>query len=842
MAIMDSMYWWKFMIHYRIALKWISSLILLSIFLQIPLADASGSKLVILGTGNESRQEAAVDTENPVSGSIAGEPMETMVVTLSDKQVQQLIEALTEQSRPAAGGQSEENVDGLAGLITKIRNFSNTIQMRIDLLKSGVGADPKNLPRLYLLLSAGENQEKPRPLNTILSVIGLFAASLFMLWLFQRSMAGFYRRIKSATSTDWKAKIGGLALHSLLDFISMFFFAIATLALFFIFMKRSGPQSVLVTTYLTAFLVVMVVRLISRFFLAPKDPALRFLPMDDETAVYLHRWVMAIAVVGSMGFLTCGILRVAGISEANHLMMVAMVELVIVLMIITMILQKREQMKQALGKNLSDTGLRTLVVNTWHRLAILALLLFWFLSVFNLLLGGVRPSAPDIQTLLIIPLYFLLDWGLRELLRVVFRIIANPKNAHHVLTSEASEVTDSPAMGDIGATSDSLTDSEAGTKDMESESPSAEPAEPVVGKHMDVRRMTKFIGTSLRIALAAFVFFYLLEIWGINLQLGQAVTRAVFNILIAVLICYAAWEVISAAIQRRLAKEMPETDEDMEEGGAGGSRVGTLLLLLRKFILAVLIVMAAMIILSSMGVNIGPLIAGAGVVGLAIGFGAQTLVKDIIAGLFFLMDDAFRVGDYIEAAGTNGMVEHISLRSLRLRHPRGMVNTIPFGDIGLVTNMSRDYIITKLDFRVRYDTDVERVRKIIKKKVYEPIMKNEELAPKLLDKIKSQGVREMDDSAMIMRVKYKTAPGEQFVIRKEVYRLMQEAFAEAGIEFAHRNVTVYMPPETSATEPGRQPDQKAKAGGISEPKLTEQAAAAAAIAAAEAEAEAKQPK
>jgi small-conductance mechanosensitive channel len=411
----------------------------------------------------------------------------------------------------------------------------------------------------------------------------------------------------------------------------------------------------------------------------------------------------------------------------------------------------------------------------------------------------------------------LLDWVLREVLRVVFGIAANPEDVRKALAFGASD--------------------HAAGRPIRAES-----QEPKIKKHMDVRRLNRIIGSSLRIALAAFVFLYLLEIWGIDVYFGKAVTRAVFNILIAVLICYATWEVISAAIQRKLAEEMPETDEEMEEGGAGGSRVGTLLLLLRKFILAVLVVMAIMITLSSIGVNIGPLIAGAGVIGLAIGFGAQTLVKDIIAGLFFLMDDAFRVGDYIEAAGTKGMVEHISLRSLRLRHPRGMVNTIPFGDIGIVTNMSRDYIITKLDFRVRYDTDVERVRKIIKKKVYEPIMRNEELAPKLLDKIKSQGVREMDDSAMIMRVKYKTAPGEQFVIRKEVYRLMQEAFAEAGIEFAHRNVTVYMPPKTTEAQPGGGKDPRAQSGDTSQQTPVEKAAAAAAIAVAQAEAGARKPK
>jgi small-conductance mechanosensitive channel len=520
-------------------------------------------------------------------------------------------------------------------------------------------------------------------------------------------------------------------------------------------------------------------------------------------------------------------------------MMVAMVELVIVAMIITLILQKREQVKQALGKNLPATGLRTLIIRIWHHLAIIALLLLWILSGFNLLLGGVRPGAPDIQTLLIIPLYFLLDWGLREVLRVVFGIAAKPENVRNALASEAPDNAGLPAMREAAARAEALADSETAKEDPESDSLSTETKEPITKNRMDVRRLNRIIGSGLRIALAAFVFFYLLEIWGIDVHFGKAVTRAVFNILIAVLICYATWEVISAAIQRRLAEEMPGADEEMEEGGAGGSRVGTLLLLLRKFILAVLVVMATLIILSSIGVNIGPLIAGAGVIGLAIGFGAQTLVKDIIAGLFFLMDDAFRVGDYIKTGGTKGMVEHISLRSLRLRHPRGMVNTIPFGDMGIVTNMSRDYIITKLDFRVPYDTDVERVRKIIKKKVYEPIMQNEKLASKLLDKIKSQGVREMDDSAMIMRVKYKTAPGEQFVIRKEVYRLMQEAFAEEGIEFAHRNVTVYLPSETVETESDQKQDEGPMTTGTSDKKLIEKAGAAAAIATAQADEDAK---
>ena len=308
------------------------------------------------------------------------------------------------------------------------------------------------------------------------------------------------------------------------------------------------------------------------------------------------------------------------------------------------------------------------------------------------------------------------------------------------------------------------------------------------------QRLKLVLRYSLRALLMVSLFFWLMGLWGIDIRIGQTVAKGAFSIFIAIILSYVTWELINVPIQRKLHEQTSDEDGDREEGGSGGSRIGTLLLL-QKFIFAVLIVMVVMIILSSLGVNIGPLIAGAGVIGLAIGFGAQTLVRDIIAGIFFLIDDAFRVGDYVDTGKVKGMVEHISLRSLRLRHHRGMVHTIPFGAIGSVTNYSRDYIIMKLDIRVRYDTDIDTVRKIIKK-INDDLSSDPELGPKLIGKIKSQGIKEMDDSAMIMRIKYKTPPGEQFFIRREVYKRVQEAFKQKGIQFAYRNVTVYLPGET----------------------------------------------
>jgi len=368
-----------------------------------------------------------------------------------------------------------------------------------------------------------------------------------------------------------------------------------------------------------------------------------------------------------------------------------------------------------------------------------------------------------------------------------------------------------------------------------SEDPPTETSEELLqDKKTNIKHFAPLIIRVFRFVLGALLFFIVLGLWGIDLSIGRIFAADALKIIMVLILGFVIWEFVKSRIDRKLQEEMPEDDEEKEEGGAGGSRIGTLLMLLRKFVMAIMFVMVSLIILSNLGVNIGPLIAGAGVIGLAIGFGAQTLVKDIIAGIFFLIDDAFRVGDYIETAGTKGMVDHISLRSLRLRHPRGPVFNIPFGSMGTVKNNSRDYIISKLDFRVRYDTDVDKVRKIIKK-INKIIMKDEEMAPVMLGKLKSQGVRELDDSAMVMRVKFKTIPGEQFVVRREVFRMMQEAFRENGIEFAHRNVTVYLPPEDKSPVSGEGQAGAAPAG-QPDRKAAETAAAGAAVIQAEEEA------
>ncbi len=196
-----------------------------------------------------------------------------------------------------------------------------------------------------------------------------------------------------------------------------------------------------------------------------------------------------------------------------------------------------------------------------------------------------------------------------------------------------------------------------------------------------------------------------------------------------------------------------------------------------------------LIVLSSLGVNIGPLLAGAGVIGLAVGFGAQKLVADILSGFFFLLDDAFRVGEYIQAGSIRGTVETITLRNVMLRHHLGMLQVVPHSDLGAVTNYMRGGIIIKFPLEFPYDTDVNKVRKIIKK-VGQEMLKDEVLGEDFLAPIKSQGVYAITNSIMVIRVKFTAKPGKQFVIKREAFRRLTEAFNARGIYYAHRKVIV----------------------------------------------------
>lgn len=306
-----------------------------------------------------------------------------------------------------------------------------------------------------------------------------------------------------------------------------------------------------------------------------------------------------------------------------------------------------------------------------------------------------------------------------------------------------------------------------------------------------------------RVVAGAIVALMIANAWNINLMniaaagVGEQFASNLIEFIMVSAVGYVIYELVSLWINRRLAKEqtsgtVSEDEAAGEGGGPGGSRLTTVLPLVRMTAQAAIAVIFGLVALSSLGIDTTPLLAGAGILGLAIGFGAQKLVTDIVSGVFFLIDDAFRVGEYVDVGGTMGSVEKISIRSMQLRHHRGLVHTIPYGEIAKLTNFSRDWVIMKLKFTVPFDTDPNKVKKIFKKigaeMMADPLHKDGFLEP-----FKSQGVFDFDDVGMVIRGKFMAKPGAQFTIRKEIYNRVQNEFGLAGIEFARREVRVALP-------------------------------------------------
>jgi small-conductance mechanosensitive channel len=243
--------------------------------------------------------------------------------------------------------------------------------------------------------------------------------------------------------------------------------------------------------------------------------------------------------------------------------------------------------------------------------------------------------------------------------------------------------------------------------------------------------------------------------WGVSIEdmwrsegVGWLLGRGL-EVTIVVLLADLTWLWAKTVIDRRvvvLDARPPEARSG--EPADPGTRLATLSPLLRKAVLIVIVTAAGLISLSSLGIDIAPLLAGAGVFGVAIGFGTQTLVRDIVSGIFYLLEDAFRVGEYVEFGQIRGTVESISLRFLRLRHHRGAVHTIPFGEIRWLTNQSRDWQIMKLEFRVPFDTDVKLLKNLVKR-IGEELMQDAEFGPWLLEPVKSRGVIRMEEFCMV---------------------------------------------------------------------------------------------
>ena len=220
-------------------------------------------------------------------------------------------------------------------------------------------------------------------------------------------------------------------------------------------------------------------------------------------------------------------------------------------------------------------------------------------------------------------------------------------------------------------------------------------------------------------------------------------------------------------------------------------RVRTLSRVIRYTLTVVVSLVAGMLLLSEIGISVAPILGAAGVVGLAVGFGAQSLVKDYFTGLFLLLENQIRLGDVVEAGGKAGVVEEMTLRYLRLRDYAGIVHFIPNGEITHVSNMSLNFAYAVLDVGVGYGEDVERVVAVLRE-TGAGLRADPDFAARILEDLEVAGVEQWADSAVVIRCRFKVAPLEQWNVRREALKRFKAAFDRQGIEipFPHRKLVI----------------------------------------------------
>jgi len=658
--------------------------------------------------------------------------LRTLLELLEDPAVRawlrQQVDALETAAPAAAPAPDFSLARGLAVLEQRLVHLANAIM-----------SVPDEFSQARLILDLELDEEG---LWLILGSIVLFiAVGAFLEWLLWRATRRFRAAVLAAPLATPGDRIRASGLRLLLGLLAVLVFTIGSIG-GFLALPWPPIVGLVVLTYLNVIVYYRLAEAVGRFAFAPRVPRLRLLPLSDAQAAFLHRGMLLVVLIASLGFLTAGMLTQLGLAPYSEELLRLLAMLALAVAVAVLRLGARRLAPWDMGRR---RPLPPLLAQSAPFLFAAAALLWWALQVLDLSVAA---------TLLLVLL--LLPYGLR-------------------LGTAVAAGLARPAAG------------EAGSAAKAGEAP-----------HLGLLLVERGL-RALVLLLGAWILLDALRSRGMMMMEatpggGEAVVRAVFTTLIAYVIADLIWQVIRHAIERRMREEGPLEQDTSGEGGgtAARSRLGTLLPLVRSVVRAFLAIAVVMIGLSAFGVDIGPLLAGAGVVGIAIGFGAQALVRDIFSGVFFLLDDAFRVGEYIEIESLRGTVESISIRSMRLRHHRGAVHTIPYGEVRSITNYSRDWVIVKLEFRVPFETDLALVKRIVKQ-IGSELQDDAMLGPNILEPLKSQGVRRVEEFNAVLGVKFMAKPGEQFTIRREAYHRILAAFEANGIQLAARSVRVEPP-------------------------------------------------
>jgi len=626
----------------------------------------------------------------------------------------------------------------------------------------------------------------------LLLVVGKAVADFFI----QFVARPVFIRMQAGPATGYADKLPVLVYRVLLTLVGIALVIAIAAAVGLFFYEEHGATQLTVIVIFGVYAAVMLSDTIWRMVLAPFLPRFRLPAIGDGAARRLYRWLTYTTSFGITASAFSYWMLELGLPREVHVLVTLLMTLVTVVLLLAAIRAEGATVSEMLlgGRARGEaTWLQRAGVALWSPLFSLYLIGTWGDLAFRLIMGieagASRLLAPYLTLIAALLVYAVLVYAIERVFERQRRIRALNAGAETAIVMPETTAADADDEGGAGERMVLV----------------AAPLPPRGRGLVTLEDLARRVAALLALGTAAYA---LVAFWaGARVFIESAFLETALDLLQVCFVGYVVFEATRIWLDRKIEDEGGDIAlTPGEEGGGGGAtRLATLLPLVRNFILIVILTTLALIVAMQLGANVAPLFAGAGIVGLAIGFGSQTLVRDILSGAFFLLDDAFRKGEYIDVGNVKGTVEKISLRSFQLRHHLGMLHTIPFGEIQHLTNFSRDWVMMKLPLRLTYDTDVERVRKLVKK-LGERLLQDPEVGEKFLQPLKSQGVIQMDDSAMIVRVKFMTRPGDQWVIRKRVFAEIRELFEREGIMFAHREVTVRIPglPKEGDLDEGQQ--------------------------------------
>lgn len=483
----------------------------------------------------------------------------------------------------------------------------------------------------------------------------------------------------------------------------------------------------------------------ARMLFAPRASNLRVLTLSDETANYFVIWTRRFTNLVVYGYFLAEAALLLGLPASGHSAVMKIIGLLLALLAVIFILQNRKNVGDSIRGSQENGSrgfqmLRRRFADVWHVLAIIyvfALYLAWALEIRG---GFEFVFEATLLSLVIIVAAKLVMIGSHHAMEAGFGIKQETMDRFPGLAFRANRYF----------------------------------------------AILHYVINGVVLVLATFA---ILEAWGVNAfdwvgtPLGRRISGSVVSIALVSVLSILFWEMVASVIERYLSRG---------ENGDGdiSARARTLLPLLRKASLIIIATIGGFIILSQIGVDIGPLLAGAGVVGLAVGFGSQTLVKDVITGLFILAEDQFAVGDVVRVSDKAGLVEAITIRTIRLRDLAGNVHTIPFSAVTTVENMTKDFSRYVFEVGVAYREDIDEVIQVLRD-IGAEMQADEYYGALINEPLEILGLDSFGDSAVVIKARFTTKPIKQWEVGREFNRRMKRKFDELGIEIPFPHQTVY---------------------------------------------------